>query len=178
MARSIVTSIHGRRIGLAHNGDLILNTPAGYQKVIPVGALTVPATAATLTADAELHAGRTVLLDRAAGIAVTLPAATGSQDEYAFLVVTDIASNTTTIKAANASDTFIGWASAADTTGGNGWQEAAGGTDDTLTMNGSTKGGDAGSYVVVKDIAANKWLVRAFLVGSGTFDAVFSATVS
>lgn len=177
MARDIRTSIHGRAIGLAHNGDLILNA-SGYQLVIPVPARSISATASTLAVDSTTHAGRIVLLSRAAGIAVTLPAASGTLDFYRFLVTTTISSNSTTIKAANASDTFIGWLSTADTTGGNGWQEAAGGTDDTLTMNGTTTGGIVGSYIEATDIAANLWLIRANLVGSGTLAASFSATVS
>ncbi len=68
----------------------------------------VSATAATLTVTAASHAGRTVLLDRAAGQAVTLPAATGSGNAYNFFVVTTITSNSTTIKVADATDVMAG----------------------------------------------------------------------
>src|SRR5688572_20292539 len=48
----------------------------------------VNATAATLTATSALHNNKVVTLNRAAGIAVTLPAATGSGDKYRFIVGT------------------------------------------------------------------------------------------
>jgi hypothetical protein len=48
---------------------------------------------------------------------------------------------------------------------------------DTLTMNGSTTGGLAGSYVQVTDIASGIYLVSAALIGSGTPATPFSAAV-
>ena len=68
----------------------------------------VSATTATLTATAAAHSGRTVLLDRAAGQAVTLPAATGTGNSYKFFVLTTITSNTTTIKVVDATDVMAG----------------------------------------------------------------------
>jgi hypothetical protein len=50
-------------------------------------------------------------------------------------------------------------------------------TSDTITLNGSTKGGLAGSYIELRDVATNQWVVSASLVGSGTPATPFSAAV-
>lgn len=173
----ILTSIHGRRLGLGGDGSLILNHE-GSQKIIRADDVPAAITASTLAVTKDDHAGKIVPLSRAAGIAVTLPAATGSGDKYAFLITTAVTSNATTIKVANASDTMVGHISTADATGGNGFQEAAVGTDDTISMNGTTTGGLIGSYVECVDIASNLWLIAGRLVGSGTLATSLSATVS
>ncbi len=74
---------------------------------------------------------------------------------------------------------MIGYVETATTTGAttNGFAEAAGGTDDTITMNGTTTGGIEGSFVECIDIALNKWFVNGQLVGSGTLASSLSATV-
>lgn len=156
-----------------------VNSTYGFQMAgVPTAQPAVTVTSSTVSVTAATHAGALVLLDRAAGIAVTLPAATGSGAVFSFMVKTTISSNSTTIKVANANDTMVGWVSTATTTVGSGSEEAAGGTDDTITMNGTTTGGIAGSYITVMDVASNVWLVRAFLVGSGTLATSLSATVS
>lgn len=171
----ILTSLHGRRIGLSKDNDLVLDDGA-KQHIVPQTRI-VDATAATLTVTRDAHAGRTVTLNRAAGIAVTLPAATGSGDVYRFVVGTSVTSNTTTIKVANASDVMSGtailFADGGDTVVG----FAAGATDDTITMDGSTKGGLKGAHVTATDIAANLWHVHYVSDASGTEATPFSATV-
>lgn len=138
----------------------------------------VNATAATLTVTAATHGSRIVTLNRAAGIAVTLPAASGTGEEYRFFIGTTVTSNTTTIKAANASDTMSGIALIDEAGGATAgvWPTAA--DTDTITFDGSTTGGILGDFVELIDVAANKWYVR--LVGSttGTEATPFSATVS
>jgi hypothetical protein len=135
-----------------------------------------------LTASATLnrysHAGRTVLLQKADGITATLPAATGTGDEYDVMVDTTITSNSAVVKVGNATDTMVGTVTTASTTTGAGTHEAAGGTDDTITMNGTTTGGIAGSRVRCKDVKAGLWLIEGHLVGSGTLATPLSATVS
>lgn len=133
-----------------------------------------PATTASTLAVTSASAGRVIRLGRAAGIAVTLPAATGSQAVYTFFVSTAVTSNSTTIKVANATDVMNGTASVGGTTGAVFSTLPA---SDTITMNGTTTGGLIGSYVEVKDVAAGYWIVTAELVGSGTPVTPFSATV-
>lgn len=156
-----------------------INSTYGFQQAgVPLSQPAVTVTSSTLTATSDSHAGALVLLDRAAGITVTLPAASGTGAVYRFMVVTTVSSNSTIIKVANASDTMVGWVSTATTTAGNGLHEAAGGTDDTITMNGTTTGGIAGSYIETQDVATNVWLVNGLLVGSGTLATSLSASVS
>jgi len=137
------------------------------------GVVGTSVTAATLTVDSTMN-GTIIPLNRAAGQAVTLPAATGSQAVYRFLVGTTITSNTSTISAANATDVMNGSASIG---GGTGALFSTLPASDRLTMNGSTQGGLIGSYVEVTDVAAGYWLVNAALVGSGTPITPFSAAV-
>jgi len=138
----------------------------------------ITTTAATLTLDYDKHNNTTVVVNRAAGCTVTLPAASGSGACYTVMVGTTISSNSFILKVANASDTMVGQLASATTTLGTASSEAAGGTDDTITMNGTTTGGIAGSVVKATDIAANLWLVDGKLVGSGTLATSLSAAVS
>ena len=130
--------------------------------------------AATLAVTASDYNGQVINLSRAAGIVVTLPAATGSNAVYKFVVTTSVTSNNYIIKVANATDTLNGPASVGGATA------SVFGTlpaSDTITMNGTTTGGLIGSYVEVTDIAAGEFLVFAALVGSSTPATPFSATV-
>ena len=141
------------------------------------GAL-VSATAATLTATSADHSGRTVLLDRAAGIAVTLPAATGSGNSYKFFVATTITSNSTTIKVADATDIMAGVAIVANDTDASASIFETAADSDTITFSGSTTGGIKGATVELQDVASNLWSVRVIGAATGTEATPFSATVS
>lgn len=149
-----------------------VTSTAGF--ITGTGAVAAAVTAATLTVDSSYN-GQVIPLNRAAGITVTLPAATGSQAVYRFVVSTAVTSNNHIIKVANATDVMAGTAGVSGTTGSVFSTLPA---SDTITMNGSTTGGLAGSYVEVIDIAAGDWIVTAALVGSGTPATPFSATVS
>lgn len=130
-------------------------------------------TAATLALTADDHNGRIIPLSRAGGMTVTLPAATGSQARFKLRVDTTFTSSGI-VQVANASDVMNGFASVG------GGTAALFGTlpaSDTLTMNGSTTGGLAGSIIELVDVATNKWEVVAKLVGSGTPATPFSAAV-
>lgn len=132
-------------------------------------------TASTLTVDRDNHAGAVVTVNRAAGCVVTLPASTGKGDEYTFYVGTTISSNSFKIQVANASDTLAGGVSISTDIAG--VTMLCGGTDDTITMSGSTTGGVAGSFVKLVDVALNKWMVSGFLASTGTEATPFSAAV-
>ena len=129
-------------------------------------------TASTLAVTSDYN-GFLIPLNRAGGMTVTLPAATGSQAVYRFVVGTTFTSNGI-IQVANATDTMNGLASVG---GGTGNVFSTLPASDTITMNGSTTGGLAGSYIELVDVAAGDWVVRAALVGSGTPATPFSATV-
>ena len=67
-------------------------------------------TAATLTLSRKTHAGATVVVDRAAGSTVTLPAATGTGDKYKLVVKTTITSNSFKVQVADDDDVMTGTA--------------------------------------------------------------------
>ena len=138
----------------------------------------VSATTATVAVTAAAHAGRTVLLDRAAGQAVTLPAATGSGNAYKFFVLTTITSNTTTIKVADATDVMAGVAIVANDTDASASIFETASTSDTITFDGSTTGGIRGATVELQDVATNLWSVRVIGAATGEEATPFSATVS
>lgn len=127
-------------------------------------------TDATLTVNAVTHANRTITLNRAAGIAITLPAATGTGDKYRFVVGTTFTGNCT-IDAASSSDKFTGHAilaqDSADTVVHFG---TAAGTD-KLTMYtaaNNTTGGIKGAIAEFEDIAVNLWSVYFVSEAGGT----------
>ena len=138
----------------------------------------VTADAATLTVSSAAHSGRTVLLDRAAGQAVTLPAATGSGNSYKFFVVTTITSNTTTIKVANATDVMAGMAIVANDGGNTASIFETAATSDTITFDGDTTGGIKGAVVELQDVASGLWSVAIRTAATNTEATPFSATVS
>jgi hypothetical protein len=138
----------------------------------------VSATAATLSATAAAHAGRTVLLDRAAGQAVTLPAATGTGNTYKFFVLTTITSNSTTIKVADATDVMSGMAIVANDGGATASIFETAADSDTITFDGDTTGGIKGAVVELQDVAANLWAVQIRTAATNNEATPFSATVS
>lgn len=127
------------------------------------------------------HGGRRVIATRAAGQAFTLPAATGSGQIFKLMLGASITSNSTTIKVANATDEFRGFAHGADDDGegATGYTWKTDDNDDTITMNGSATGGEYGDTWELEDVASGLWLVKGFLKQSGGSEATpFSATVS
>lgn len=141
------------------------------------GSGVVNCTASTLAVTKELHSNKYVTLNRAAGIAVTMPAASGSGNAYSFFLGTAVTSNSTTIKVANASDTMRGNAIVGQDAADTAVLFEAGATADTITFNGSTTGGLVGDYVELVDIAANMWFVRVVAAATGAEATPFSATV-
>tara|TARA_R100000008_G_C3587641_1_gene173784 strand:- start:9033 stop:9629 length:597 start_codon:yes stop_codon:yes gene_type:complete len=143
----------------------------------------------TLTADTTItqadHAGRILLMGEVGGDAsatFTLPAATGSGDEYKFIVSVVNTSNYV-IKVADATDTIDGSvvvtndSSAGGTASLISWPTVA--ASDTITLDGTTTGGaQIGDYVLLTDIATNQYTVSGLLNASGTEATPFSATVS
>lgn len=121
--------------------------------------------------------GGTFVLNAAAGLTITLPAASGLGTEFEFIVGTAVTSNNDVIQvvgndtmtgrcmmAADAGDTSVVFETAADS--------------DTITMNGSTKGGLKGDRIKLRDIAADLWSVEMECAGTGTEATPFSAAVS
>lgn len=138
----------------------------------------ISVTASTLTVTKDGHNGKVLVLNRAAGVTVTLPAASGSGCRVVFVVGTTVTSNSDKIQVANASDTIAGFVLAADDTATPAplvW--VAGATADTITLNGSTTGGIKGDRLELIDVATNQWVVCGQLKQSGTEATPFSAAV-
>ena len=138
----------------------------------------VNVTASTLTVTPAAHAGRVVTLNRAAGIAVTLPAATATGNKYTFQIGTTVTSNTTTITTGvtgASSDAYQGVALTEDSGTMTGWPATgtAGGSD-VFTMNGSTQGGFIGDLIELTDVATGFWSIKAVTKSTGTAATPFS----
>lgn len=168
------------RIGILElgstDGQAVTATAAEINRAADASARVVNATAATLAVTEADHDSKVVTLNRAAGIAVTLPAATGSGTRLQFIIGTTVTSNSTTIKvtgndimagqaivAQDAADTVVGFETAADS--------------DTITLNGTTTGGIKGDNIELIDIATDLWWVRVEGSATGTEATPFSATV-
>lgn len=136
------------------------------------------AVGSALTLTEAAHAGKTMLLDTAAGSVATLPASTGGGAVYRFLVTVTATSNSHVIKVGNASDEMRGFViQDSDTaTAPNTWWAAD--NDDTITLNRTTSGLAAqGEYFEVVDAVLNHYYVRGYSQASGTEVTPFSATV-
>src|SRR5262245_1626443 len=104
--------------GVSANGtSTLLATVAEINRVADVSTRLVSLTAASVPITVADHEGKTLVLNRAAGIAATLPVATGSGARYRFVVGTTASGGSYVIRG-GASDVLRGLAiQAAD--GGN-----------------------------------------------------------
>jgi len=134
-----------------------------------------------LTMTAALHGGRIITVNKDDGATITLPAATGSGQKYEIYVGTTITSSNLIIEAASADDSFTGFAYGVDTDaeGDTGYTWNADANDDTITMDGDSRGGVAGDRVEIIDIADGIFAVTAHITQSGGSEVTpFSAAVS
>src|SRR5688572_1074508 len=107
-------------------GTEVVATAAELNRAADLSTRVVDATAATLALTEASHEGKVVTLNRAAGIAVTLPAATGSGGKYKLVVGTtftgaatvkvvgDDIMKGTAILFQDSADTTVSFATAAD----------------------------------------------------------------
>lgn len=172
MSRSAFSGPVYSGAGFVSGTDSVGQTITSSTLTVP--AAIVPASLGGIVDGTELYNGYLTLMSRAAGITITLPAASGSQAVYRFLVITSLSSNSHIIKVANSTDVFIGSCAVSGTTGTT-FSTLA--TSDTITMNATTQGGLAGSWVEVQDMRTGFWRVSGGLLGSGTVITPFSATV-
>lgn len=155
-----------------------LTTPTITNPTIS-GNTPVNVTAATVTLGST-HVGRMTTLNRAAGIAVTLPAATGTGDVYTLHVGTTFTgASTVKVNATPGTDVMQGtailFADAGDTTVG----FATAATADTIDLlgTGNSTGGIFGATIELVDSASGTWSVRYVSDAAGTEATPFSATV-
>lgn len=157
--------------------DGVLATADEINRAADVSTRVVNVTAATLAVTVAAHDSKVVTLNKADGIAVTLPAAAGTGAKYRFILGTTVTSVGTTIKVANASDVMTGTALIAQDTADTAVVFETAATSDTITLNGTTTGGIKGDSVEIIDIATNLWWVRMVASATGTEATPFSATV-
>lgn len=158
-------------------GTALAATAAEINRVADASTRVVNVTAATLAVTEAAHDSKVVTLNRAAGIAVTLPAATGSGGKYHFIIGTTTTSNSTTIKVTG-NDTMTGTALMAQDAADTAVMFETAADSDTITFNGTTTGGIKGDSVELIDMAADLWFVRVVGSASGTEATPFSATVT
>lgn len=138
-------------------------------------ATVVNVTAATLTVTPAAHAGTIINLNRAAGIAVTLPNATGTGNVYQFFIGATVTSNTTTITRGTTADVMSGVvlqckASTALT------PIPTAANSNTITLDGSTKGGILGDWIELVDVGTNQWMLFMIISSTGTLASPLSNT--
>tara|TARA_R110000751_G_scaffold165272_1_gene271277 strand:+ start:17 stop:532 length:516 start_codon:yes stop_codon:yes gene_type:complete len=151
---------------------------AGANSVIDVPNGTASFTIGTTSGyDVVDYAGKLITLSDAA-MTITLPtisAAASSLNNlgliFRFFVALD---STAMIINCGGSDVFVGGVYIGVDNAASGESQRSDGSDNTFTMNGSTKGGDAGSYVEFEAAAALTWSVRGDLLGSGSIITPFT----
>ena len=140
--------------------------------------VTIVATDAITVAE---HANRKCYLGEVGGnaaVTLTLPAATGTGNEYRFIISVVNTSNYV-IQVANGDDTIDGSVilhqDGANTVVSFNTVAAS----DTITLNCTTKGGvSIGDELTLIDAAADQYIVKGVLTASGTEATPFSAAVS
>ena len=144
-----------------------------------------PDSIVNITAETTLtfaaHAGKVIKINDADG-AITLPtikadskgASAGDNDPnvnshlgavYKFLVGTD--STDCDIKT-DGTDKFVGHATVVNVADGTNSTFAPAASNDVISMNGGTTGGDKGSTITITALEDNVYLVEAVLIGTGT----------
>lgn len=168
---------------LSIGGTLLTATATELNRIADQSARTVTETTATLAVTVAAHDGKTIVLDRAGGIAVTLPdadaAAVGAK--FRFIVKTTF-TGAASIKSSRSADIMIGHAimgNNSDNTVVN-WQATAADTFDTIDLLGTSNstGGMAGQVMEIECIAANTWFVKIVGDAAGTEATPFANTVA
>lgn len=137
----------------------------------------------TVSVTEDLHDGKTILLDTAAGSVATLPSATGSGARFRFIVSVDPTSNAHIIKvAASTDDEFNGVLLQTDTDTSDtlaSYPALPADDFDTITFAADgTQGGAVGDVIEVEDIAAGVWSLTGHVNGTGSVATPFSSAIS
>jgi hypothetical protein len=160
--------------------DGVLATAAELNRAADVSTNIVNCTTSTLAVTELEHDKKTIVLDRAAGIAVTLPVASAGLD-FEFLVKTTF-TGAATIKSVSGADIMIGHAIMGNNEGNSvvNWPAVAADTFDTIDMlgTGNSTGGMAGQRIRIKGLAANLWYVEIIGDSAGTEATPFANTVA
>lgn len=160
--------------------DGLAATAAELNRAAQVSSRIVNVTTSTLAVTEAAHDGRTIVLDRAAGIAVTLPVAAAGL-KFRFIVKTTF-TGAASIKSVAGTDIMIGHALMGNDTNDSvvDWQSVAGSTNDTIDLlgTGNSTGGMAGQSINIEGLAANLWYVEIRGDAAGTEATPFANTVA
>lgn len=160
-------------------GTAISATAAEINRICDGSAKIVDCTAATLTLTQALHANRIVTLNRAAGVTVTLPEATGTGDLYTVVIGTAATSNANVIETSATTEHMTGSLRSVDDDADTGLAFNADTSDDTITMDGTATGGKVGDKIEILDYEATNFSVDGHITQSGGSEVTpFSAAVS
>lgn len=155
-------------------------TMTEINRAADVSTRVVNCTASTLAVTEAEHDGKTIVLDRAAGIAATLPVASAGLKFK--LVVKTTFTGAATIKSVAGADIMIGHAIMGNDTDNSvvNWQAVAASTIDTIDLFGTANstGGMAGQVIEIEGLAANLWFVKIIGDAAGTEATPFANTVA
>lgn len=152
----------------------VLSDSAGNVSINRSSALKSRTASVTLVA-ADL--GNTQVLNAAAGLTVTLPAATGTGAKVEVIVGTTVTSNSAIIVCAG-TDEFAGTIYSVDTDTTDtlvAYPAVAADNYDTITMDGSTTGGLQGDKFILTDIATGVWALEGHVRCTGVQATPLSA---
>lgn len=124
------------------------------------------------------YGGVPITVNAAAGLTLTLPDATGSGDKFEVIIGTTVTSNNVIITVPDANNILVGFATLLQDGGDTAVHFETAADSDTITLNGSTKGGIKGMKVTLIDMANNEWHVEIKGAATGTEATPFSAAVS
>lgn len=192
--RNILRDSVVRGFATAKSAPIYVDSDDNKLKVIPAGSgsteveVLAQYAPVSLTANTTLspasHGNKTVVLNKADGIAITLPAATGSGVKYRLVVGTTLTSGSLVVAVADGTDYFRGRAIFSNDVDGSAsnFETANTGTlateSDTATLNRTTTGiATIGDLIELEDIATDIWSITIFAQASGTEATPFSAAV-
>lgn len=158
-------------------GLLLAFTASMALSVLPAYALgPQPVTASRAITSSD--ANTVIVVSAAAGLTLTLPASSGSGYVYRVSIQTTVTSNNVIIQVANSTDVMQGSIVMASDNAADaalGFETVA--ASDTVTLNGSTKGGIRGDFFEFTDAASGLYIVTGLCQGTGSEVTMFSAAV-
>lgn len=161
-------------------GTTVDATAAELNRAADVSTRIVNCTASTLTVTEALHSDAIIVLDRAAGIAVTLPAASAGL-RFRFIVKTTF-TGAASIKSVAGTDTMIGHALMGNNTDNIvvDWPAVAASAFDTIDLLGTANstGGMAGQEIEIIGLASSLWFVSIRGDAAGNEATPFADTVA
>ncbi len=161
-------------------GTSLVATSAEINSTCDVSTRIVNVTTTPLAVTEALHSGKTLVLDKADGLAITLPAAAAGL-KFRFIVKTTF-SSASSIKSVSGADIMIGYALMGNDSDNTvvRWPSIAADTADTIDLLGTANstGGMAGQEIEIEGLAANLWFVKIVGDAAGTEATPFTNTVA